>query len=1428
MQARAALTPLGSFSSTWQSIGPAQIVSPAFGNLTGRITGIALDPADATGNTVYVATTGGGVWKSVNAAGSAASVVFTPLTDTLPVFNGTSAIASLSIGAVTVQPGGTGVVLAGTGDPNDALDSYYGSGLLRSTDGGLTWSLIAGSHDGVAGNHSFLGEAFAGFAWSTSTPGLVVAAVSQAAESALSNATVTDASVHGLFYSTDSGATWQIATVNDGSQVVQSAQSNYSGYDGNAATAVVWNPVRQRFYAAVRSHGYYQSADGVNWTRLANQPGTALTTANCPADPNAVGSATCPIFRGALAVNALTGDTFAFSVDANGVDQGLWQDACALSGSNCSSSTVAFGTRLATTALQSSGSVIAQGTYNLALSAVPSGTDTLLFAGTQELFRCSLVAGCAWRNTTNAVNGCATPAGVAPAQHAIGAAGHLLYFGNDGGLWRSTDAVNQQGTACNAADAAHFQNLNSGLGSLAEIVHFSPSPVDGNTFLAGLGALGSVATAAASSPWLQIATGEGGYNAIDPVNPLNWYATTGAGVHISPCTAGSACTAANFSGQPAIGAAQTANDASLLDPPFLLDPGAPSNLITATCRVWRGPAAGGALWSASNLLSGFLDSLPEPQCIAANGMVRSLAAGGPVNGGGSAQHVGSQVLYAGFAGLLDGGGLHGGHIFATTSAQTATSTTAWTDLWASPVTNDPANNRSAGNAQFNPGQFDISSVTVDTHDATGATVYATVMGFSGNGVSEPHVYRSTDFGAHWANISSNLPNAPANSVLVDPDSANTVYVAMDTGVYATTAVSTCATATVNCWSVMGAGLPNAPVTQLAASTGAAAGAWTGMLLAGTYGRGIWQVPLLSATAVQQTAPAIQLSPASLSFPAQQAQTASAAQTITVTNSGTAALLISQIVATGDFTETDNCSAALAPAANCAVQVTFLPSMAGARNGILTLYANVSGGQATASLSGTGLAPAAITLSPSAISFSGVTLIGASSAPMNLTLTNTGGMATALAAPTMTGDFSVSNNTCGTALAANSACAIALVFTPAAAGTRSGSFSITDSVGTQTAALSGTGAAPATDTIAPPSLTFAAQTVGTASTAQQIILTNTGGVALTLIATAVSGDFTAVNNCGNSLAANSSCAISVAFLPVSTGSRSGTLSITDVNRTQTVALSGTGIAPASVSLTPLRMDFGSVGAGLASAVQAITLTNNGGSPLTIYGIAASAEFSLTSNTCPATLAANAACVLSISFVPAGTGLRSGTLTVTDGASGSPQIVPLTGVGVDFALVPGGVSTQTISGSGATAGYALLLTPAAGISGAAAVTCSGAPLSSTCTVSPATVDLSAATTLIQINFTTATKHSAPSPVLPALLLAPLALLLARKRMRGLAACSLLLLCLLTAGCMVGRLIPAGVGTTGGGIPTVPGTYTLTVTARDSVSLAQHSVPLTVIIQ
>ena len=172
--------------NTWQPLGPSAVQTPDFGLVTGRVTAIALDPSDPTGNRLYLGTTGGGVWVANNAAVSTtSSIVFTPLTDSVAALAGATD-ASISIGALTVQPGGTGVILAGTGDPNDALDSYYGAGILRSTDGGNTWSLIqqtADEEDGLSVIDAiFAGQGFAGFAWSTANPQLVVAAVSEAYE----------------------------------------------------------------------------------------------------------------------------------------------------------------------------------------------------------------------------------------------------------------------------------------------------------------------------------------------------------------------------------------------------------------------------------------------------------------------------------------------------------------------------------------------------------------------------------------------------------------------------------------------------------------------------------------------------------------------------------------------------------------------------------------------------------------------------------------------------------------------------------------------------------------------------------------------------------------------------------------------------------------------------------------------------------------------------------------------------------------------------------------------------------------------------------------------------------------------------------------------------------------------------------------------
>jgi hypothetical protein len=280
------------------------------------------------------------------------------------------------------------------------------------------------------------------------------------------------------------------------------------------------------------------------------------------------------------------------------------------------------------------------------------------------------------------------------------------------------------------------------------------------------------------------------------------------------------------------------------------------------------------------------------------------------------------------AGVLDGGGNFGGHLFSIASGNTANSTTAWSDLATSPVTNGQGTG-------FNAGGFDISALAADPLDATGKTIYVTVMGFAGNGINAAHLYRSINGGANWMNISSNLPNTPANSVVVDPNDANTVYVAMDTGVYVTTQVTTCATA--NCWSVYGSGLPNAPVVELAAASALPTGdGRSGELRAATYGRGLWQIPLLTASTGVQ--PAMSLSPAELTFSAQPTGTESAPQTITVTNTGNATLVVSRVVVTGDFNETNTCTTApIAVNLTCTIQIRFLPTATGNRSGMLTVW-----------------------------------------------------------------------------------------------------------------------------------------------------------------------------------------------------------------------------------------------------------------------------------------------------------------------------------------------------------------------------------------------------------------------------------------------------------------------------------------------------------
>ncbi len=1406
-------------NATWTAVGPNQVATLSSGLVTGRITAIVIDPADPTGNTVYLGSTGGGIWKSINAAGPAGNVTFKPLTDTLSVFDSSSqTIPSLSIGSLATA---NGVLLAGTGDTNDATDFYYGAGILRSTDGGITWTLAQRSNDGVSGNHDFFGLSVAALAFSTLNPQTVVAALSQSAEGILVNAPSNTACLMGLYYSSDAGITWHLATILDGNQVVQSPQ--VLGITGNAATSVVWNPIRQLFLAAVAGHGYYSSPDGITWTRLKNQPGSGLNLQTCPTSLTASPTSTCPLFRGVLAVQPNTGDTFALTVDATNHDQGLYQDVCNTNGAACTNP-ITFASQLNSAPLRQAGTtVVPQADYNLTLAAATSGTDTILYAGTTDLYRCSLASGCSFRNTTNIQNGCTNPALVAPFHHAIATLNSLLFLGNDGGIWRSTDAVNQTAPPCSLDDATHFQNLNAGIGSLAEVLNFAQSPNDPAALLVGLGALGTAATSGNSTPWNQLSTGEGGTVAIDPVNPSLWYLSTGPGVSIAHCSNGASCTASSFT-STVIGPLQTDSDPAAIHAPWLLDPSFPDNLILGTCRMWRGPAIGGSLWSSTNALGRPFGLPTAAACGSTSPIVRSIAAGGPLSTASSAQNTGSKVLYAGLAGSLDGGQTLGGYIFVSTSANLASTSTIWTDGALSPVLNDPVN---AG--IFNPGSFDISSIFVDPHDATGATVYTTVMGFGGNGISAPHVYRSADSAAHWMNISANLPDAPANSVIVDPNDANTLYVALDTGVYVTTQVSTCPVS--NCWSVLGTALPSAPIVQLQAAALMSTGdGRTGELRAATYGRGIWQIPLLTATA--PAAPAIAINPFTVTYTSQQVGTASKPVTITVTNTGTAPLVVTSVLTSIDFSQTNTCvGTPIVQSATCSLQLIFLPTTAGTRTGLVTIYANVPGGQATASLTGTGTPGASIVLTPTALIFP-ATSVGATSPIQNLTISNSGGTIATLQTPVITGDFSITANTCTTTLAPSTGCTLSLAFVPTASGPRSGTLSAVDSAGTQVATLTGQATNPATDTLFPLALNFAVQQVGTTSPGQQITLSNAGDVALTLISAQITaGDFLSASSCGTSLAAHSTCALTVTYSPKAIGAQSGILTVADQFRAQTVTLIGTGLAPPGVSLSPSNgLAFGAIGVGLTTPSQTLTLTNNGGAPLAISSNTSTGDFAILpgTNTCGASVAPSAVCTVQIAFSPTSPGPRTGTVTFSDNATSSPQSVILTGTGIDFTLASNGPASLSTT-SGQTVTYALFLTSAIALPSSAAFTCAGLPAHATCTVNPSTSPLGGTSNITVTVATGLSSAAIQPPLFPwnrsfiwLALVVPVGLLTRRHRRFWPA---LILLFGLT-GCSTARLIPAST-TPGTTVFTTPsGTYTLVV-AGSSAGIV-HAVNLTLIVQ
>jgi subtilisin-like proprotein convertase family protein len=299
-------------SQQWTAVGPASISGP-LGNASGRIGGLAIDPSDPSGNTVYVAGASGGIWKSTDfLTTNPAGPTYIPLTDFGPTFG--INIGSIAVFGRNSNPNQS-IIIAATGEGDTGTP---GVGFLISKDGGATWNLYD-STDNVDSSGNLLpidsplrNREFVG---STSFKVVVDPRLSPSGQVIIYAAM--SGPNGGIWRSEDTGNTWQLMLPGQATDVVLNPDS---GVAANPNSAVGTPGNLQIVYAGIRGSGVYISPNqGQVWTLMAGGVGNPLIIdTNTGKNVNPVAGPTPNGAEGriVLAVPAPTGNAAADAVYA--------------------------------------------------------------------------------------------------------------------------------------------------------------------------------------------------------------------------------------------------------------------------------------------------------------------------------------------------------------------------------------------------------------------------------------------------------------------------------------------------------------------------------------------------------------------------------------------------------------------------------------------------------------------------------------------------------------------------------------------------------------------------------------------------------------------------------------------------------------------------------------------------------------------------------------------------------------------------------------------------------------------------------------------------------------------------------------------------------------------------------------------------------
>lgn len=405
-----------------------------------------------------------------------------------------------------------------------------------------------------------------------------------------------------------------------------------------------------------------------------------------------------------------------------------------------------------------------------------------------------------------------------------------------------------------------------------------------------------------------------------------------------------------------------------------------------------------------------------------------------------------------------------------------------------------------------------------------------------------------------------------------------------------------------------------------------------------------------------------LSPSSLTFAPQLINLfspGSVPQTVTLTNIGSADLAITSVLASGDYSQSNDCSV-LPSGASCMITVTFVPGTIGSINGAITVEDNAPSSPQIISLSGAGLAPAQV--SPMSLSF-GTVPVGTDSGAKSLTVTAAPGTSFSIDQVSTSGNFAQSNN-CPPTLHSGETCTINVIFHPTVSAAISGALSVSTAVGTTplaySVALGGTGSGTAVSQISakPASLKFGNKGPDTVDSTKTVVLTNTSdSTSVRIQNVSLSGSPNAVgafplykintNTCAGLLAPGTHCKIQVAFSTTFSEmfplSYPAAVTITDSDPTSPQVIGIFGKQVEQLTFSPASVVFPSQPVG-TTTTKTVTVIGNDAEAGVLLDVVTSGDFSESGDLSGCFVAQGAKCTMTVSFTPQQKGVIKGSVTL----------------------------------------------------------------------------------------------------------------------------------------------------------------------------------------